>query len=55
LARSKAGLTQVEVSKRLGWTQSQVGKAERGERIITALELRDICRLLGISVSALFD
>jgi transcriptional regulator with XRE-family HTH domain len=46
----KSGLTQVEVAGHLFWTQSQVGKMERGERIISLLECRELCRLFGVSI-----
>lgn len=49
-ARLKAGFTQVEVADHLDWTQSQVGKMERGERLISLLECREMCRLFGVSI-----
>jgi len=55
LARLKAGLTQVELAERMGISQSQVGKIERGERVIAALELRDACREFGISISSILE
>ena len=51
-ARLKAGMTQTPVGERLGQTQSFVAKIERGDRQLTALELRDICAILGVPVSA---
>lgn len=46
-AREHAGLTQVEVAKRLGQSQSFVSKMERGDRRIDIVQLRAICRLYG--------
>ena len=50
-ARLKAGKTQVEVSAMFGRDQSFAAKIERGERQITALELRDLCITLDVDVS----
>ena len=47
----KAGKTQVEVSAMFGRDQSFAAKIERGERQITALELRDLCITLDVDVS----
>jgi len=44
-ARKDAGLTQVEVGRRLGRTQSFVTKAERGERRLDVAELRAFSRI----------
>jgi transcriptional regulator with XRE-family HTH domain len=52
-ARLKAGLTQVEVSARFDRDQTFLAKIERGERQVTALELRDLCRILKVSCSVL--
>jgi transcriptional regulator with XRE-family HTH domain len=49
-ARERAGLTQVEVAKRLGETQTFVSKCERGERRIDVMELRMFCQVFGISL-----
>jgi len=54
-ARLKAGLTQVEVSAHFGRDRSFVAKTERGERQVTALELRDLCRLFRITSSDILD
>ena len=45
--RERAGVTQVELSKVLGRSQSFVSDIERGQRRIDLIELRDICRELG--------
>lgn len=48
-ARKRAGLTQEELARRLGETQSFISKCERGERRIDVVELRAFCKALGIS------
>jgi transcriptional regulator with XRE-family HTH domain len=48
-AREKAMLTQVEVAKKIGQSQSFVSKCERGERRIDVIELRTYCLAFGIS------
>jgi transcriptional regulator with XRE-family HTH domain len=47
--RRSAGVTQIELAKRLDETQSFVSKCERGERRIDVVELREFCRALGVS------
>ncbi len=44
-ARLKAGLTQVEASKKLKKPQSYLSKIERGERKIEAIELADFSKI----------
>jgi transcriptional regulator with XRE-family HTH domain len=48
--REEAGLTQEQLGKRLGVTQSFIGKCERGERRIGVIESRAFCSALGISL-----
>lgn len=48
--REKAGITQLELSERLGETQSFVSKCERGERRIDIAELREFCAAMGTSL-----
>ena len=43
VTREKAGITQEELAKQLGETQSFVSKCERGERRIDIAELREFC------------
>jgi transcriptional regulator with XRE-family HTH domain len=45
LARQQAGLTQVEVAKRLGRPNSFVSKCELGERRVDVVELRQLAKL----------
>ena len=47
--RQKQDVTQVELAEKLGVPQSFVSKYELGERQLNILELREICRQLGIS------
>jgi transcriptional regulator with XRE-family HTH domain len=49
-AREKAGLTQVQLAKRLGETQTFVFKCERGERRIDVMELRMFCQAFGLTL-----
>lgn len=49
--RQKAGLSQVELAKRLGRSQSFVSKCESGELRLDLIELKMICRALGVSLS----
>lgn len=50
-ARTDAKVTQVELAKRLGETQSFVSKCERGERRLDVVELRAWCRALGTTLA----
>lgn len=45
--REEAGLRQEDLAARLNRTQAFVSKAERGDRRVDVLELRDICRACG--------
>ncbi len=45
--REDAGMTQLELARRLGHSQSFVTKMERGDRRIDIIQLRTICRILG--------
>ena len=47
-ARKAAGITQVQLAKQLGQTQSFVSKCERGERRIDVLELMAFCQAMGL-------
>lgn len=46
-ARKAAGITQVQLAKRLKSTQSMVSKAEAGERRLDVIELHSWCKALG--------
>ena len=45
-----AGLTQVEVARRLDVAQSFVSKYESGERRLDVIELRHVAQALGITL-----
>ena len=49
-ARQKAGLTQAQLARKIGETQTFVSKCERGERRIDVVELRVFCRAFGVSL-----
>lgn len=48
--RSERGLTQGELASALGVNQTFVSKYERGERRLDLLELREVCRSLGVTL-----
>ncbi len=50
-ARLEAGLTQVQVAKKLGHHQSYVSKIESGERRVDVIELNKFAKLYGKSVN----
>ncbi len=49
--RLGAGLQQRELSERLGKPQSFVSRYESGQRRLDLLELRQICQVIGVSLS----
>lgn len=49
-ARKSADLTQAQLGKRLRKSQSWVSKYERAERRIDVIELRQMCRVLGVTL-----
>lgn len=49
--RIESGLRQVDLAKKLRVPQSMISKYEMGERRIDLLELRDICAVIGLSLS----
>jgi transcriptional regulator with XRE-family HTH domain len=48
--RDEAGLTQVQVAKRLGRDQGYVSKYESAERRVDLIQWRDICGALGLDL-----
>lgn len=50
-ARHAAGLTQVAAARRLGKPQSFISKCETGERRVDVVELADIAKMYGRSIS----
>ena len=53
--REEAGITQVELAKKLGQSQSFVSKVERGDRRLDIVQLRTLCRVLGTSLPAFVE
>lgn len=49
--RIDAGLRQADLAEKLGEPQSFVSRYESGERRLDVLELRQICRVLGVSLA----
>lgn len=54
-AREGAGVSQVELARRLGNTQTFVSKCERGERRLDVVELVEFAEALGISPTHLLE
>ena len=48
--RAEAGLRQTDMAERLHMPQSFVSKYESGERRLDTLELRAVCKAVGISL-----
>jgi transcriptional regulator with XRE-family HTH domain len=49
--RLDAGLRQADLARKLGEPQSFVSRYESGERRMDMLELRQICKVLGVSLA----
>lgn len=54
-ARKQAGVSQVELGKRLGRQQSVISLIESGERRLDVIEFYAIARALGYDPAALFS
>lgn len=54
-AREEAGVTQVELAGRIDETQSYVSKVERGELRLDVIQLRTVCRALGLALPAFVE
>ncbi len=52
-SRTKRGISQKELARRLGRDQAFVSKVERCERRLDVLELMLVCRALGVPLAAL--
>jgi transcriptional regulator with XRE-family HTH domain len=48
--REKQGLRQIDVAEKLDCPQTRVSKYELGTRRLDLLELRDVCKVLSVSV-----
>lgn len=53
--REKSGITQVELAKRLGQSQSFVCKVELGDRRLDVVQLRTILHALGMKLPQFVD
>src|SRR4051794_9590003 len=53
--RKNADLTQIDLAKALGQTQSFVSKIEVGDRRLDVIQLRTICRALGTTLPAFIE
>lgn len=49
-ARKDAGITQVQLAKKLRQSQSFVSKIECGDRRLDIIQLRTICRIIGVTL-----
>jgi DNA-binding XRE family transcriptional regulator len=49
-AREQAGLTQVDLAKKLRQSQSFVSKIECGDRRLDVIQLRTVCKILGLTL-----
>jgi len=47
-ARKKVGLSQTELARRLDQTQLFVSRSELGDRKVDVIELRAICKVMGL-------
>lgn len=54
-ARQAAGLTQVEMAKRVGISPQQLQKYERGENKVSASRLASIAQMLHLPVLVFYD
>jgi transcriptional regulator with XRE-family HTH domain len=54
-ARRDAGLTQVDVAKRLGKAHSFLSKCELGERRVDFVELQQLAKIYGKDISFFRD
>lgn len=50
--RADAGVTQVQLAKKLSVTQSTISKIERGDLRLDVIQLRTICLYLGTTIEA---
>jgi len=50
--RLEAGLTQAQLAECLNTDQTVISKIESGERRVDVLELREICKAVGITLEA---
>jgi transcriptional regulator with XRE-family HTH domain len=48
--REEAGITQIELARKLDQTQSFVSKIERGDRRLDIVQLRTLCQVYGLTL-----
>ena len=53
--REKSGLTQVQLSEKLGTPQSYVSKYENGDRYLSFIEVLAICEALAINPNLIIE
>lgn len=51
--RKRAGLTQIQLAKKLGESQSYISKWERGALRLDLVQVRSLCTALGITMPEL--
>ena len=51
-SREKAGLTQAALAEKVRQSQSYISKWERGELRLDLVQLGELCRAMGVSLSA---
>jgi transcriptional regulator with XRE-family HTH domain len=49
-AREQSGITQVKLAEKLRQSQSFVSKIERGDRRLDIIQLRTICKIVGMTL-----
>ena len=49
--RLDANLTQLQLSEKIGQTQSYVSKYENGEQRLDLIELESVCKAVGVSLT----
>jgi len=50
-SREKAGVTQVELAKRIGWQQTDISKVERGERRLDVVEFLQFAKAMDLDAA----
>ena len=53
--RREAGVTQAEMAKRLGLSQSTIARAEKGNQNLTLKMIDELCAALGCDVTELLE
>jgi transcriptional regulator with XRE-family HTH domain len=50
-SRQKSGVTQEQLAKKIGWSQTDVSKAERGERRLDVVEFLIWAKAIGVDAA----